>query len=581
MGRRGVIGGVLAAALVAVPGAAHASATPPGCHPEWPVVAHEGGGRVVPAPAGSPAVVACATETGYATSESTIGVTRNGVIVYSPALTENSLARSLDLGATWSLSYPPDEQYTSLFNTDDPYLTVDRRTGRVFWSHATGPTRTTPVVVSNSPLPNGLPTAVAAASGFQVYTSADDGRTFSTADYSTAPTGDWEKVFVGPPPAASTGAPQPTGYPDVVYLCANAPFEVSGPGRLCYRSLDGGTTFSPAGFVFPSPAMPPDVCPALATNNAVVDGAGTIYHPVSCQHAAYVATSRDEGTSYTWVQVPGAPPASGTSGSLQLAVDDSGVLYALWQRGDEILLAVSHDQGRSFAAPLAVTAPGVHGVALPVLAAGARGEVGITYYASPDPAAKALDAYITQTRDALAARPLFYSAAINDPAHPIFANLGFNGSPRADYVGGAYDATGTFFAGVVKQLSGPDANGRVATTGYVGRLAFATAPPATHAAPAPRAKPRSRGCVAAALTLRVDRLAHGRVVRAVAYVNGRRVTTRRAHRLHRLVVTHPRRGAFRVRIVVTTSRGVHATSTRTYRGCTRTRRAKRRPRFTG
>src|SRR5207249_2158420 len=134
-------------------------------------------------------------------------------------------------GASWSLAYPADAQKTSFWNTVDPDLISDRRTGRLFWSHATGPVR------NESELPNGSGFYLAAASGFQVYTSTDDGRTFSTAEYSTAPTGDWEKVFAGPPPA---GAAQPSGYPDVVYLCANSPFEVTGPGRLCYKSLDGG-----------------------------------------------------------------------------------------------------------------------------------------------------------------------------------------------------------------------------------------------------------------------------------------------------------------------------------------------------
>jgi hypothetical protein len=195
--------------LAPAPGAAAAPAGAPGCAPELPVVAHHAGGALVP---GS-LPTACVTETGMATSESTIGVTRRGTVVYSPAISENSVARSLDGGETWSATYPPDEQYTALWNTDDPYLTVDRRTGRIFWSHATGPTRTAPILVSDSPLPSGIPTAIAAAAGFQVYWSADEGVSWHTADNQTAPTGDWEKVFAGPP---ARSAPQPQGYPNVV-----------------------------------------------------------------------------------------------------------------------------------------------------------------------------------------------------------------------------------------------------------------------------------------------------------------------------------------------------------------------------
>ncbi len=82
--------------------AADASAT--GCHSEWPVVTHRGGAEVEP-PAGGALPVVCATETGYAASESTLAVTNTGAIFYSPAHTENSLARSVDVGRlVWSSS---------------------------------------------------------------------------------------------------------------------------------------------------------------------------------------------------------------------------------------------------------------------------------------------------------------------------------------------------------------------------------------------------------------------------------------------------------------------------------------------
>jgi hypothetical protein len=83
-----------------------------------------------------------------------------------------------------------------------------------------------------------------------------------------------------------------------------------------------------------------------------------------------------------------------------------------------------------------------------------------------------LNAYVSQTTDALASEPLFYSGSINDPAHPIFTNYGDAVSPRADFIGAAYDAAGNFWAGLVRQLGPPDASNRIATTGYVGRLRF-------------------------------------------------------------------------------------------------------------
>jgi hypothetical protein len=482
-GRGRTTGGRTAFAAVAVAttliacvfaSAGHAwAATIVGCKRSLPVLAHRAGGAIVKLPKGDRLPVPCETETGYASSESSLAVTKDGALVYSPAETENSMARSLNDGGAWSLTYPAQEQPTSFWNTVDPYVVADRRTGRVFWSHATGPVR------NEGGLPEESGFYLAAAYGFQVYTSSDDAKTFTTADYQTAPTGDWEKVFVGPPPPASTGAAQPVGYPDVVYLCANSPLEVSGPGRLCYKSLDGGITFSPAGYTSPTASNPPDTCPPLNFNTGVVDSQGTIYQPVDCEHSAYVVISHDEGASETWIPEKDAPTGTVISGTnLQLAVDDADNLYAMWSTNGLVYIAISRDHAQTWGPPMMVTAPGLGNVGKPAIAAGAPGHVAVTYYASSAPSAEALSAYITQTADALDSQPLFYSGAINNPAAPIFHDYGLTGgSPRTDFVGGAFDSPGsTFWAGVVKQL-GPATGGKIPTTGYVGTLRFSPLTP--------------------------------------------------------------------------------------------------------
>lgn len=424
-------------------------------------------------PRGARKPTACASETGYATSESSIAVTSDGTLVYSPAETENSMARSLDGGAAWSLTYPAIEQHTSFWNTTDPDVVADRRTGRVFWSHATGPVR------NEGELPEESGFLLAAAYGFQVYASSNDAATFTTADYSTAPTGDWDKVFTGPPPPASSGAEQPVGYPDIVYLCANSPLEVTGPGRLCYKSLDGGVTFKIAGYTSPTASNPQDICPPLNFNAGVVDGEGTIYQPVDCEKAAYVVVSRDEGASETWIPEPDAPTGTATSGTnLKLAVDDAGNLYASWTANGLLYLAISRDHAQSWSAPMMVAAPGTHDVQRPAITAGAAGQVALTYYATATPTAELASAYLTQTADALDAQPLFYSGALNPPAAPIYHDYGLTGgSPRTDFIGAAYDAPGTgAWAGVVKQL-GPSVGGHVPTVGLVGTLRWSAYTP--------------------------------------------------------------------------------------------------------
>jgi hypothetical protein len=541
------------------------------CHPEWPVAVHHAGGVGIEAPAGTVTPVPCAVETGYATSESTIAVTKSGALIYSPAHTENSLGRSRDGGATWDLTYPPKMQYTSLWNTVDPYVVTDPATGRVFWVHATGPTRTEPVVVDESPLPYGIPTALAAASGFQVYSSPDDGRTWRTADYQSAPTGDWEKVFVGPPAAAG---PKPSGYPSVVYVCANSPFEVSGPGRLCYRSLDGGGTFEQAGYEYPSPSTP-DACAALAGNVGMVARDGTIFAAVTCQQGGWVLASRDEAATWTWTQVPGAPPGNGLGGNLQLTIDQADNLYATWQTTDGLFLSVSRDRAKTWGRPMQIAVPGAHKIAIPAPAAGPAGELAVTYYATADPNATKLTAYITQTKDALAAQPVFYSAAVNDPAKPIWHPVDISeGGPRADFVGGTYAPDGTFWAGLVKQLG--EAAKReedIPTTGYVGHLDFDPNGPAAGGAalgetPTPAPSKSAPACVTVRrLVFRIGRVPGGRVVRAVAYVNGRRVASRHGRDLARIRFTRPRGTRLAVRIVTTNDKGGRVVTRRTLRVC--------------
>src|SRR2546426_3716779 len=102
-----------ACAAVYVP--APASGAIAGCQRSLPVVAHRADGVVVRLPKGTRRPVACAVQTGYATSESSLAVTRDGALVYSPAESENSMARSLNGGSRWSLTRPPNQQPTAFW----------------------------------------------------------------------------------------------------------------------------------------------------------------------------------------------------------------------------------------------------------------------------------------------------------------------------------------------------------------------------------------------------------------------------------------------------------------------------------
>ncbi|MGH9060889.1 MAG: sialidase family protein, partial [Acidimicrobiales bacterium] len=224
------------------------------------------------------------------------------------------------------------------------------------------------------------------------------------------------------------------------------------------------------GLEFPS-AVSPLNCPALAANTGVVGPDGTVYIPQSCSGGTYLAASADEGDSYRWLPVPGAPAANGLGAVAQLAIDATGDLYLLWLANDRLALTISRDGGQHWNAPLAVSPPALHSITLPALAAGPSGHVGVVYYASAGASTSSLSGYISETTNALTPSPLFYVGTVNDPAHPIFDNYGDAYSPRADFVGAAYDAHGDFWGGLVKQLGSPNSANEIATTGYVTHLA--------------------------------------------------------------------------------------------------------------
>ncbi|HVU74514.1 MAG TPA: sialidase family protein, partial [Mycobacteriales bacterium] len=468
-----------AAATHAAPAAMPSGAV--GCHVSWPVSTYDGTRQ--PATT-TQRWVPCVTTTRLSMSETSIGVTSSGALFFSPAGDENHLAVSHDHGATWSLVAPTHAEQTALWNTVDPEVTVDRRTGRLFWVHVTGPTRTLPVVVDQSPIPPPvgppLATAVAFAYGFQVYSSSDEGRTWTTADYRTAPITDWEKIVVGPPPA---GAAQPRGYPDVAYVCGNSPDEAIGPGRFCYRSLDGGASFAPAGFVYPS-ASAPKACFAINSDTGAVADDGSLYQPITCADGAYIAVSHDEGSTYTWHLVAGAPGSTvPDSGRTEMTLDDAGNLYAAWLDAGRVRLSVSRDGARTWSAPRTASPPQLHQIALPAVVGGPAGHVGLTYYGSAA-ASGPMAAFLTQTLDGLDPDPVFTTASLEEPGHTSVAATGLaSGTPRADYIGATYDPDGVLWAAVDRQTGPAGADGLLTTVGVVGRLAQLGAPGPTTARP--------------------------------------------------------------------------------------------------
>jgi hypothetical protein len=389
-----------AAPAPAAPGAA-AHRGGPGCDPARPAVAHRAGGVVLRhQPRG--AAIPCAVVVGPTSESADVGVTRSGSVVYAP-LNRNTatppqnviegpeqVVRSRDGGATWT---ELDSGGPTTGGLVPPWMSVDPRTSRIWFA-----------------------TTLPSHCGARISWSDDDGDTWHTNPSVGCPAMGGNKVMEGPAPR---GGAQPVGYPHVVYYCA---LDVDGaPTSLlwCYKSLDGGTTFTHVGG-FPNPVPPPPAC-GTDTDQAtsgLVGPDGVLYVPLDLCGTLGLATSHDEGA--TWQSRPileADIPRLGIYIS-SMAVDTRGNLYIVWMDGDGLLnLTTSRDHGNTWTTPINPAAPGVQRVRRVAITARQPGHIALAYTGTTD--GTHYNGYITETTNALARRPAFWSATVNDPARPL------------------------------------------------------------------------------------------------------------------------------------------------------------------
>jgi hypothetical protein len=188
-----------------------------------------------------------------------------------------------------------------------------------------------------------------------------------------------------------------------------------------------------------------------------------------------VALSHDEGMTWSYVSVPTghAGSAAGLIGGVSMAVDRAGTIYVLWPGADnKPYLAVSKNQGVSWTGPLMVGMPGItEATPHAQIAALEPGHIAIAYYGSLQGSTTRLNGYLTESFDAASARPLFYSAQLNDTTHPLYFPVQSGTLPRNDYLGVTIAPDGTPWTGLVKLRSDkPDAQRYIQSTGYVARL---------------------------------------------------------------------------------------------------------------
>lgn len=358
--------------------------------------------------------------TGHQGGEATLGVTSAGSIFFVGATMDQfprvamKVVRSKDGGRTWDVVWPTAaDEITKYAYPIDPYLYVDPATDAVF---ATG-----------------LPVGCA----LLAY-SRDDGDSWSSDRPICGPM-DHETIFAGPPVTSKT-----TGYPRILYYCANAGLHIPW-SNTCSKSTDGGQTFLPTGDpAFPSRGADDPLSCIGPHGHGVAGSDGKIYLPrVWCGGEPYVAISGDEGLSWDQVQVaaehesvgaamePGPanlPPAPVHDASV--AVDDQQNIYVTWAGRNRLpYLSISRDGGKTWTRPVAVGPPGVNEAWYPQIDVGAPGEIAISYLGTEESPGQPFEAadyedvtwhgFITRSADALSANPVFVTARVNPLEDPL------------------------------------------------------------------------------------------------------------------------------------------------------------------
>lgn len=415
-GRIAVVAGLITVALA---GPAHA-ALRTGCRPSQRAVAYRAGAsrRLVPQPKRAP--IPCLYVVSGRTSESAdVDVLSSGTILYAP-LIENSdpapaddagpavIAASGDRGTHWRTIVPGD---TNHILDVPPWMSVDPHTGRIWFA-----------------------TVLPDLCGAEISWSDDNGRSWRTNPAVGCPAMGSESVLEGPAPA---GGARPSGYPHVVYYCANLN-DLSQSDLFCYRSLDGGTSFGFTG-AFPDPSPQPGCGTEHPARPGAVGAEGYLYFPVYECGSLSMAISRDEGTSWQLVPIGSFDVADLYTTSV--AVDRRGNVYLAWIEatpgssdassgggpnpateaidGEGVpVLSISRDHGRHWSKPVAIGPPGLKDAQMIAIAAHGVGELAVSYLGNTN-GSPLLDGWLSETTNALAPHALWWAASTNDPATPL------------------------------------------------------------------------------------------------------------------------------------------------------------------